>query len=265
MASTASARVKDLSQAKSERELRVDTAAAYRLIAHFGMDDLLATHISCRLPGEPIRFLINPYGLMFDEIAASSLVVLDLEGRPVGDRKQAANPYGFAIHAAVHRAAPEGRCVIHTHTQAGMSVAAMKCGLLPLNQMNMMFHDRVAYYDYEELHPELDPDKPAHADRDEQERLAAALGDKTSMIMRNHGLLTVGRTMADAFYRMYYLEQSCRVQMSAMACNTELLVPSNELAGNIATIEENDPRPREEITWAALVRRLDRIDPSFRN
>ena len=265
MSSPASATVAKFTRGKTERDLRVDTAAAYRLIAMFGMDDLLATHISCRLSGEPFRFLLNPYGLLFEEITASSLVVLDMNGNLVGDSKQQPNPYGFAIHAAVQKVRPDAKCVIHTHTQPGMAVAAMADGLLSLNQMSMMFHNRVAYYDYEELNVELDPEKKLKAEEDEQERIGQALGDKHCLIMRNHGLLTVGETMADAFHRMYYLEQSCKIQMNTLACNTKILLPSDQTAEAIAVIEENDPRPRAQNTWDALLRKLDHIDPSFRN
>ena len=264
MTATASASVGSQPKEKTVRELRVELAAAYRLTAQFGMDDMLGTHISSRLPGEPIRFLINPYGLMFDEITASSLIAVDLDGNVVSDNKAMANPFGFTIHGAVQGAREDARCVLHTHTQAGMAVAAMKDGLLPLNQMSMTFFNRLAYYDYEALTAEEENNK-YQGDEDEQRRMVEALGDKNNMIMRNHGLMTVGETMADAFYRMYYLDQSCRIQMNALAANTEIVLPSDETCEAVAVHEESDSRPKEQMTWDALVRKLDRIDPSFRN
>ena len=252
---------------KGERELRVDTAAAYRLIALFGMDDLLGTHISCRLPGNPMRFLLNPYGLLFEEITASSLVAVDLGGNVVGATKTKPNPYGYAIHAAIQKARPDAKCIIHTHTHPGMAVAAMADGLQMLNQLSMMFYNRIAYYDYEELNVALAEEEALKAEASEQERLAAALGPHNVMVMRNHGLIAVGETMAETFYRMYYLEQACHIQMNALACNTKMVWPSAEVCEQIAEMEKKDPRdpPPHIWAWDALLRKLDRTDPSFRN
>ncbi|MSO93038.1 MAG: class II aldolase/adducin family protein [Rhodospirillales bacterium] len=252
---------------KGERELRINTAAAYRLIALYGMDDLLGTHISCRLPGAPTRFLLNPYGLLFEEITASSLVAVDLDGNVSGAGKAKPNPYGYAIHAAIQGARPDAKCIIHTHTHPGMAVAAMADGLQMLNQLNMMFYNRIAYYDYEELNVALSEGEALRAEESEQKRLSDALGPHNAMIMRNHGLIAVGETMSETFYRMYYLEQSCAIQMNALACNTKLIVPSHDVCEQIAEFEKKDPRdpPPHVWAWEALLRKLDRTDPSFRN
>jgi ribulose-5-phosphate 4-epimerase/fuculose-1-phosphate aldolase len=238
-----------------ERQLRIDLAAAYRLIHHFGMDDTIYTHLSLRVPGPEHHFLINPYGMTFDEITASSLVKIDLDGNPVGDSPWPVNPAGFTIHSAVHMARDDAPCVMHTHTTAGMAVAAMRRGLLPLNQMSLLFYDRVAYHDYE----------GAALDLDERKRIVADLGDKPAMILRHHGLLTVGRTVAEAFYYMYYLEQSCRLQIAALQTGEELVLVPDEVSRHYRRQEsEFESLPKGDRMWPALLRRLDRIDPSYR-
>ena len=176
----------------TETELREDLAAAYRLIAHFGMTDLVFTHLSVRLPGEGHRFLVNPYGMLFDEITASSLVIVDADGEPVQETPWPVNPAGFVIHSALHRGAPNAACVMHTHTLAGMAVAAQTGGILPLNQISTEFHGRVAYHEYEGI--------AAEDNLSERERLVEHMGDLPCMVLRHHGLLTVGRTVAEAFY-----------------------------------------------------------------
>ena len=176
----------------TEQRLREELAACYRLIAHFRMTDLIFTHISVRLPGPEHHFLINPYGLMFDEITASSLVKIGLDGRAVEDSPHLVNPAGFVIHSALHAARADAQCVLHTHTRAGCAVAALACGLLPVNQISMEFYGRVAYHDYEGIALDLA----------EQKRLVADMGDKSVLMLRNHGLLTVGASVAPAFMRL---------------------------------------------------------------
>ena len=239
----------------TEWELRSDLAAAYRLIARFGMDDLVFTHLSMRLPGEGDRFLINPYGQMFDEITASSLVVVDAEGAAVGSFADAAvNPAGFVIHSAIHRARPDAHCVMHTHTLAGMAVAALEEGLLPLNQMSMEFYGQLAHHPYEGIADDLS----------ERDRIVADLGDKPAMMMTNHGLLTVGQTVAEAFYYMYYLEQSCRIQVAAMSTGGALSIPPPEVCRHAASQFSRGSPTKGQRPWAALRRRLDREAPDYR-
>ncbi|NHN90343.1 class II aldolase/adducin family protein, partial [Acetobacter conturbans] len=185
---------------QDERSLREDLAAAYRLIAHFDMTDLVYTHLSVRLPGEAHRFLVNPYGLLFEEVTASSLVVVDADGHPSQETSWPVNPAGFVIHSAVHRARPDAACVMHTHTLAGMTVAAQDCGILPLNQISMEFHGRVGFHSYEGI--------AADDNLSERERLVRDLGDNIGLILQNHGLMTVGETVAQTFYRIWYLEQA---------------------------------------------------------
>lgn len=247
-----------------ERTLRQELAACYRLVAHFRMTDLIFTHISVRLPGPGHHFLINPYGLMFDEIRASDLVKIDLQGRPVEPTRHKVNPAGFVIHSAIHAAREDARCVLHTHTRAGCAVAAQPAGLLPVNQISMEFYGRVAYHGYEGVALNLD----------EQKRLVADLGDKPVMILRNHGLLTMGETVAQAFLRMYYLEKACDIQLAAQAGGELLLPPHevcehtqrqfNEPARPLADGELSDP-DANELAWQALLRLLDRLAPDYRD
>lgn len=194
----------------TEQRLREELAACYRLIAHFRMTDLIFTHISVRIPGPAHHFLINPYGLMFDEITASNLVKIDLDGRAVEPSPYPVNPAGFVIHSAIHGAREDAQCVLHTHTKSGCAVAALKCGLLPVNQISMEFYGRVAYHDYEGV----------ALDMSEQQRLVADMGDKPVLMLRNHGLLTVGETVSQAFLRMYYLEKACEIQLAAQAAGS---------------------------------------------
>lgn len=237
----------------AEWAIRCDLAAAYRLIAKFGMDDLIFTHLSMRLPGEGDRFLINPYGWMFDEITASSLVEVDAEGLPAKGESATVNPAGFVIHSAVHRARHDAQCVMHTHTLAGMTIAALDGGLLPVNQMSMEFYgDRVAYHPYEGIADDLS----------ERERIVADLGDRNSMILANHGLLTVGRTVAEAFYYMYYLEQACRIQVAAMSTGAKLTLPSPEVCQYVVGQFSRGPTKGQR-PWAALRRKLDRECPDY--
>jgi ribulose-5-phosphate 4-epimerase/fuculose-1-phosphate aldolase len=242
---------------REEWDARVNLAACYRLVHHFGMDDLVYNHISARVPGEEGHFLINAYGMTYDEITASSLVKVDFDGRIVQDSATGygINQAGFVIHSAVHRGRPDVACVIHTHTPAGMAVSAMKCGLLPLTQ-NAMFFSGVGYHDYE---------GPA-VDLDEQQRLVADLGGHVAMILRNHGLLAVGATIPEAFVTLYWLERACQGQVLAMDSKTDLIHPSKTVVG--LTNERYKPGQRRrigELEWAGLLRLAERRYPGFRD
>jgi ribulose-5-phosphate 4-epimerase/fuculose-1-phosphate aldolase len=241
-----------------EWQLRCELAATYRLIAHFRMTDLIFTHISLRLPGPEHHFLINPYGLLFEEITASNLVKIDLDGNPVISSRYSVNPAGFVIHSAIHRARDDAQCVLHTHSKPGCAVAALDEGLLPVNQMSMEFYGQVAYHDYEGIALDLD----------EQERLVADLGDRPVLILRNHGLLTVGESASQAFLRMFYLDKACEIQLTAAAAG-RLRLPSPEVcertAGQFAgtvTGDYTDPEGNA-LAWAALLRLVDRIAPDY--
>lgn len=237
-----------------EWEIRCDLAAAYRLIAHFGMDDLISTHLSARLPSKEPRFLLNPYGMMFDEVTASSLVVVDPKGYAIEEEDVSKiNNAGFTIHSAVHMSRDDVQCVVHTHTLAGMAVAAQEQGLLPLNQKSMLFYDDTAYHDYEGVALDLD----------ERDRLVQDLGDRDAMILKHHGLLTVGRTVAEAFLNMYQLEQSCRIQVAAMQGGQTILLPSDEVVAHTAAQCKHHGYNKSPRPWAALRRRLDRICPDY--
>ena len=258
MTATSSETQVSTSEHPDEQQLRRELAAVYRLIAHFRMTDLIFTHISLRLPGPEHHYLINPYGLLFDEITASSLVRVDLDGNPVGRDGARVNPAGFVIHSAIHRAREDAHCVLHTHSRAGCAVAALDEGLLPVNQMSLEFYDRIGYHDYEGIALNLD----------EQHRLATDLGDHQALILRNHGLLTVGETAAQAFLRMFYLDKACEIQLSAAAAGT-LRLPPPEVCEYTAQQYEGtvigdygDPEGNE-LAWAALLRLLDRVAPDY--
>ena len=239
----------------TERELREDLAAAYRLIALHGMTDLIYTHLSVRIPGDGHRFLVNPYGMLFEEITASSLVVVDAEGAPVQETAWPVNPAGFVIHSALHLGRADAHCVMHTHTMAGMTVAAQKDGLLPLNQMSTEFHGRIAWHDYEGV---ADSDNMS-----ERERLVQDMGDRPCMILRHHGLLTVGRTVAEAFYYMYYLEQACRIQVSCQSTGAALDIPPTQVVERARAQFSTGPT-KGWLPWQALRRKLDREQPDYR-
>ena len=232
-----------------EWAVRVDLAACYRLVAHFGWEDLVFTHITARVPGADDQFLINPYGLFFDEITASSLVKIDLQGNKVEESPFPVNPAGFVIHSAIHAARHDARCVMHTHTLNGVAVSAQRAGLLPISQHSMFALSSLGYHDFE---------GPALND-DEKPRLVADLGDKSSLILRNHGLLTVGETVGDAFFAMYYLEASCAIQVRAQAGGELIPVPKEVLDQAVSRTRQG---PR---VWPGLLRRLDRQDPSYKN
>ncbi len=240
-----------------EWQRRVDLAAAYQLAHLFKWTDLIYTHFSARVPGTD-QFLINPYGLMFDEITASNLVKIDPAGRVLDDPLGLGyNAAGFVIHGCVHAARPEINCVIHTHTRAGVAVSAMKCGLLPISQHAQYVERSVTYHDYEGIALEMD----------ERERLAKDLG-KTSkaMILRNHGLLTLGETVHEAWEIMYYLDCACQIQIDSLSGGMENVLRMSEHAAKTAAEQFNRPnRPSLTKTWPALLRLLDRRGISFRD
>ncbi|MEZ5728053.1 MAG: class II aldolase/adducin family protein [Burkholderiaceae bacterium] len=244
----------------AEWQTRIDLAACYRLLALYGMDDMGANHVSASVPGEEGALLINAYGMMYDEITASSLIKIDFDGNVLlkgdfGELDYGINRAGYVIHSAVHRARPDLKCVIHTHTWPGMAVSSLQCGLLPLNQTAMRFL-RIAYHDYQGV----------VLDTAEQASLLADLGDSEAMILRNHGLLTVGTTIGGAFNWMHRLELACKAQLAAMACGTPLNPVSDEvLEATWNNYQPNTRRPYGVMEWPALLRKLDRLDPGFRH
>ena len=239
-----------------EWQLRVDLAAAYRLVAAYGMSDLVFTHISARIPGPEHHFLINPYGMMFDEITASSLVKVDQSCHTLSDSPFPVNPAGFTIHSAIHQARKDAGCVLHTHTRAGIAVSAQQDGVLPISQQSTFVLASLAYHDYEGV-----------ALRDEEKpRLQADLGDKTFLMLRNHGLLTVGRTVADAFLSMYTFENTCRIQVDALAGGKALTpIDPQILQGMNAVMKTVTVGQGAALVWPALLRKLDRMDPGYRD
>jgi ribulose-5-phosphate 4-epimerase/fuculose-1-phosphate aldolase len=239
-----------------ERAIRIDLAAAYRLVAHFHWDDLVFTHITARVPGPEHHFLINPYGMMFDEITASSLVKIDMQGNKVVDSPWPVNPAGFIIHGAIHASRHDVQCVLHTHTRNGVAVSAQKLGVLPLSQQSIFVLQNLAYHDYEGV---------ALRD-DEKPRLVADLGNKSFLMLRNHGLLTCGRSVAEAFQLMYTFESACAIQVRAQAGGGELIPIGQgiiDTAMEQARAVSNGQGP-EKLVWPGLLRRLDRIDASYR-
>ena len=239
----------------TERRLRIDLAACYRLVALFGWDDLVFTHISARVPGTAHHFLINPYGMLFDEITATSLVKIDADGAKVTHSAYPVNPAGFHIHSAIHGARPDVVCVLHLHTMAGVAVSAQKAGLLPISQQATIALGSLGYHDYEGI----------ALREDEKPRLVRDLASNASLILRNHGLLTVGRTIADAFVNMFNLQRACEIQVLAQSGGTELTsVDSRIVSGvksNVQTVTKGGGGP---LAWPGLLRRLDRIDPSYK-
>jgi ribulose-5-phosphate 4-epimerase/fuculose-1-phosphate aldolase len=237
---------------------RVDLAACYRLVDLYGMSDMMANHISVRVPGEE-SFLINPYGMMYEEITASCLIKVNLAGdilsKPdFGELKYGVNKAGYVIHSAVHEARPEVACVIHTHSWASMAVSALDCGLLPITQTAMRFL-KIGYHEYEGV----------VLDDAEKESLVRDLGQGEALILRNHGALVVGRTTGEAFNWTHRLELSCRSQIAAMSCNTQLrAVPQHVLEETWNNYQPGTRRPYGLMEWPALLRKLDRLDPSYR-
>jgi ribulose-5-phosphate 4-epimerase/fuculose-1-phosphate aldolase len=247
--------------ADAGRQSRIDLAAAYRLIHRLGLDDSIYTHISVRLPGRHDRFLINPYGMRFEEVTASNLVTVDVDGQVIDDPLGLGiNPAGFTIHSAVHAARQDAVCVLHTHTVAGVAVSCQKEGLLPLNQWSMQFAGRLAYHDFEGIALDLD----------ERERLVRDLDDKFVLILRNHGLLTCGRSVAEAFKLMHNMERSCRAQLALQAAGAEIVRPSEAVAlktaGQYARGGDRiEIEGAPDIEWSAFKRMLERSDPDFVN
>jgi ribulose-5-phosphate 4-epimerase/fuculose-1-phosphate aldolase len=251
-----------------ERLLRVELAGLYRIIDHLGWSELIWTHTTVRVPGPEHHFLINPYGLRFDEVRASNLVKVDLDGQRVdggGGADAEVNPAGFVIHSSIHMSREDARCVMHTHTTAGMAVAALDCGLLPIGMYALGFDGGVSYHDFE----------GPSVERGERERLAGDLGRNQIMILRNHGLLTCGRTIAQAFVRMYRLERACQVQLAAQATGAKLIVPpdavrevSARLSDDFLEIDGEGGKGRYSARanpeFAALMRLMDEKDPSYR-
>jgi ribulose-5-phosphate 4-epimerase/fuculose-1-phosphate aldolase len=246
----------------AEWETRVDLAACYRLVDHYGMTDLHLNHISARVPGHDEHFLINPFGMMYEEITASSLIKVDLDGRIIANSTDyGINLAGYVIHSAIHAARHDVACVLHTHTNAGMAVSTLKCGLLPLTQTAMRW-SRVAYHDFEGVAVELD----------ERERIVKDLGDAEVMVLRNHGLLSVGQTIGQAFNNIYRLERACQTQLLALACNSEIAMPpqhvidrsNSQLTVQPAPDAAGRRRPHGLLEWPALKRMLDRRDPSYK-
>ncbi len=238
-----------------EWQMRVDLAAAYRLVADFGWSDLVFTHLTARLPGPDHTFLINPYGMMFDEITASSLVKIDLHGNKLDDSPFPINPAGFTIHSAIHDAREDAICVLHTHTFHGAAVAAQDAGVLPISQPSIFVLSSLAYHDYEGL----------ALNEDEKPRLVADFGDKTFLMLRNHGLLTVGRSVADAFLNMYIFEAACAIQVKAMAGGTPLTTIGPSIIGNaMKQAQQVTGSQYGALAWPALLRRLERQDPGYR-
>lgn len=239
----------------AEQQVRIDLAAAYRLCALFAWDDLIYSHISARVPGPEHHFLINPLGLAFDEITASNLVKIDLDGNVIGASAHRPNAPGFVIHGGIHQAREDAGAILHLHTEAGMALSMCQEGLLPLTQHAMRFYGRIGYHDYEGI----------ALSTAERKRILVNLGQHAALIFRNHGTLTVGRTVGHAFVEMFYLEKSARSQLLAQASGQRLSMPSAEVATltNAQWVNEvNNPVARE---WASLLRKLDRIDASYRH
>jgi ribulose-5-phosphate 4-epimerase/fuculose-1-phosphate aldolase len=255
MSQAKTASVREMVSAE-EWQARVDLAAAYRLVAHFGWDDLVFTHISARVPGPEHHFLINPYGLMFDEITASSLVKVDLAGKIMMETPHQINPAGFTIHSAVHAARKDALCVMHLHTVEGVAVSTQKGGLLPISQPSLFPLASIAYHDYEGL----------ALNEDEKPRLVTDLGEKTCLILRNHGLMTVGNTTADAFLAMYNLQRSCEIQVLAQSGGSELLSIPKPILDNISAQAKVVTKGMGGgLVWPGLLRKLDRIDASYKD
>ena len=243
--------------AETEWDIRVKLAAAYRLVDYYGWTEQIYGHLTARVPGPEDHFLINPWGLNFEEVTASNLVKIDLDGRVVaGDHP--VNHAGFVIHSAVHMTRSEENLVVmHTHTRAGMAIAAIKEGLLPISMFASAFHQRLAYHDYEGASLYLD----------ERARIVESLGPHKALILRNHGLMAVGRTVPECFLRLYRLERACQVQVDAAAAGTlNLLAPAlaNRSAADLDAYQSMQPTPEGEIEFAALMRKLDKIDAGYR-
>jgi len=245
----------EMSQA--EYETRVELAACYRLAAYYKMTDLIYTHITARVPGEPTHFLINPYGYLWEEITATSLVKIDVDGNKIDDSPNRVNPAGFTIHSAVHMHRHDAAWVMHTHTRAGVAVASVADGLLPLNQIALQFYGRIGYHDYEGIALDLD----------ERERITKNLGSHPALVLRNHGLLTVGESAGQMFSNMFYLNRACEIQESTLAMGLPLVTIDDAKARHVT--RQYDQMAFDDgdlvLEWEAQMRLLDRLDPSFRD
>lgn len=243
---------------EAEWRLRVDLAACYRLVALYGWTDLVFTHISVPLPvepGEKPQFLLNPYGLLFEEITASCLIRIDAEGNKLSDSPFPVTPAGFTIHSAIHAVREDAHCVLHTHTRSGVGVSAQECGLLPISQQSIFVLNSLAYHDYEGV---------ALRD-DEKPRLQADLGKADYLMLRNHGLLVVGRSVADAFLKMYTFENACRIQIDAQAGGKLIEIDPAIRQGLDEVLKVATSGMGADIAWPALLRKLDRLDPSYKS
>ncbi|GAC13465.1 class II aldolase/adducin family protein [Aliiglaciecola lipolytica] len=239
---------------EQEWQVRVDLAACYRIVAHYGWDDLVFTHISARVPGPEHHFLINPYGLLFEEVTASNLVKVDLEGNIVMDTTHNINPAGFTIHSAVHEAREDAQCVMHLHTSAGVALSTLKNGLEAYSQQSLFPLASLAYHDYEGV--ALNPD--------EKVRLVADLADKHFMILRNHGLLTCSESVADAFLYMFLLQRACEIQLQAQATGQPLIsIPKPILDGIQAQAKQVTRSVGGALAWPGILRKLDRVNPGY--
>ena len=239
---------------KEEWQLRVDLAACYRLVAAYGWSDLVFTHISARIPGPEHHFLINPYGLMFDEITASSLVKVDQQCNKLIASPYPVNPAGFVIHSAVHEARDDVQCVMHTHTRAGVAVSAQKCGILPISQQSSFVLASLAYHDYEGV-----------AFREEEKpRLQADMGRANFLMLRNHGLLVAGKSIADAFLSMYTFESTCQIQLSAQAGGELQHINPAIISGVAEAMRVQTGGMGGAFVWPSLIRKLDRLDESYK-
>lgn len=238
-----------------ERAIRIELAAAYRLCALFGWDDLIYTHISARVPGPEHHFLVNGLGLAFDEITASNLVKIDLDGNVIGHSRYRPNAPGFVIHGGIHSVRDDAGAIMHLHTEAGMALSMLKDGLLPLSQHAMRFYGRIGYHDYEGI----------ALSTEERERIIANLGNHAALIFRNHGTLTVGRTVGHAFVEMFYLEKAARSQLLAQATGLALCQPGDAIASLTVSQWVNDLQAGDERAWPSLLRKLDRVDTSYRD
>ena len=248
--------VKDQVSAE-EWAIRVDLAAAYRLVALYGWDDLIFTHLSARVPGPEHHFLINPYHLMFEEMTASALVKIDTEGRPVMATDSIVNAAGFTIHSALHMARDDAHAVMHVHTKAGQAVSAQAAGLMPLTQTAMLIREEVSYHEYEGVATDLE----------ERERLVEDIGSKDAMILRNHGTLTVGKSVADCFIKLYFLERACEAQVMALTAGPEGLYnpPQGTPEKAAGQGKYGLGMVAEKLAWPALLRKLDRVNPGYRD
>jgi ribulose-5-phosphate 4-epimerase/fuculose-1-phosphate aldolase len=238
-----------------EWKIRVDLAAAYRLVAYYGWDDLIFTHLSARVPGPEHHFLLNPYQLMFEEVTASSLVKVDMSGQPVGETPFITNAAGFTIHSALHMARPDAQAVMHLHTPHGQAVSAHAEGLLPLTQTAMLIREDVAFHDYEGVAVDLD----------ERERLIANIGDKGAMLLRNHGTLTVGESVGEAFLKLYFLERACEAQILALSAGEANLNRPPQGSPEVTAQQGKMglKMAAGALAWPALLRKAYRLDPSF--